>query len=148
MHEDLNEMVAAMERGRKYWKTSGMNSEKRVHDMELLMEKSKAKYDSIADEYERVRSPDKKAKPSFSTLRTGKHGAALEEELQRRVQAADAEYLSKVNQANGHRSELLHRLRPEAVKALKDMIFECDAGLTYHLQRFGPYPHSYQRHQC
>lgn len=139
MFEDLNDMIGNMERGRKYWKTSGMNHEKRVHDSELLMEKAKAKYDSIADEYERVRSPDKRIKPSFS-LRTGKHGAALEEELQRRVQAADSEYQNKVNAANLQRGELLHTLRPTAVKALKDMIFECDAGLTYQLQKFGTLP--------
>src|SRR5690606_30209339 len=54
MFEDLTDMAANMERGRKYWKQSGMNSEKRVHDTELLMEKAKAKYDSIAEEYERV----------------------------------------------------------------------------------------------
>jgi len=139
MHDDLMEMAANMERGRKHWKTYGINSEKQVKDSEALMEKAKAKYDSLADEYERIKNPDphRRGKPAFSLRGGVKHGAALEEDLQRKVQAADAEYVNRVNAANVHRNELMQQLRPQAVRALKDMIFECDAGLTFHLQKFG-----------
>lgn len=41
MHEELMELVANMERGRKQWKITGINSEKKVHDSLLLLEKVK-----------------------------------------------------------------------------------------------------------
>ena len=40
MHEELIELAANMERGRKQWKTTGINSEKKVHDSMLLLEKA------------------------------------------------------------------------------------------------------------
>ena len=41
MHDDLAELTANMERGRKRWKEQGLNNEKRVKEAELLMEKAK-----------------------------------------------------------------------------------------------------------
>ena len=66
-----------------------------------------------------------------------KTGAQVEEDLQRRVNAADQEYASRVQLANSHRHELLSIQRPQAVKALKVLILECDSGLTMQLQKYG-----------
>ena len=53
------------------------------------------------------------------------------------MQAADSDYQSKVQLARSQRQELLDTLRPQAVKALLDLINECDSGLTLQLQKYG-----------
>ena len=57
--------------------------------------------------------------------------------MQRRVQAATADYELKVQVANGLRQELVTQLRPQAVTVVREMVRECDAGLTAHLQKYG-----------
>ena len=136
MHEDLHDLAANMERGRKHWKQNGMSAEKRVQDSESMMEKAKAKYDSLAEDYDRARTGDKQSGRVFG-LKGPKSAAQHEEDLNRKVQAADSDYQSKVQLARSQRQELVSTLRPQAVKSLLDLISECDAGLTLQLQKFG-----------
>jgi hypothetical protein len=136
MHDDLLELTMNMERGRKHWKQTGMNAEKRVQDSELLMEKAKAKYDALAEDYDRARAGDRQSGKIFG-LKGPKSAAQHEEDILRKLQAADADYSSKVKAANALRQELLSSLRPQALKALRDLTAECDSGLTLQLQKFG-----------
>ncbi|KAH0543774.1 hypothetical protein FGG08_001956 [Glutinoglossum americanum] len=136
MHEDLLELATNMERGRKHWKQTGINAEKRVQETELLMEKAKSKYDSLAEDYDRARTGDRQSGKIFG-LKGPKSAAQHEEDLHRKLQAADVDYSSKVKSANIQRQELLSTLRPQAIKALQDLISECDSGLTLQLQKFG-----------
>ena len=136
MHEDLHDLAANMERGRKHWKQNGLSAEKRVQDSESMMEKAKAKYDSLAEDYDRARTGDKQSGRVFG-LKGPKSAAQHEEDLNRKVQAADSDYQSKVQLARSQRQELVSTLRPQAVKTLLDFINECDAGLTLQLQKFG-----------
>ncbi|KAI9776020.1 MAG: hypothetical protein M1839_000622 [Geoglossum umbratile] len=138
MHDDLLELAANMERGRKHWKQTGMNAERRVQDSESLMEKAKAKYDSLAEDYDRARTGDRQPAKIFG-LKGPKSAAQHEEDLHRKLRAADTEYASKVESANVQRQELLSSLRPQAVKALQDLIAECDSGLTLQLQKFASF---------
>ncbi|MCJ1367703.1 hypothetical protein MMC16_006837 [Acarospora aff. strigata] len=138
MHEDLQDLAANMERGRKQWKQTGLSAEKRVQDSEFSMEKAKAKYDSLADDYDRARTGDKQSGRVFG-LKGPKSAAQHEEDLHRKVQAADSDYASKVQTAQSQRQELLSTLRPQAVKALQDCIIECDSGLTLQLQKFATF---------
>ena len=138
MHEDLLEMASNMERGRKLWKTNGLAAEQRVADTEAAMRKSKAKYDALADDYDRARTGDRQAGKKFG-LKGPKSAAQHEEDLLRKVQAADADYASKVQTTQSQRAELQSRLRPEAVKALEDLIKECDSALTLQMQKFGEF---------
>ncbi|KAI9819202.1 MAG: hypothetical protein M1827_007358 [Pycnora praestabilis] len=135
MHEDLQEMAANLERGRKQWKQTGLNAEKRVQDSELWMEKAKAKYDTLAEDYDRARTGDKQSGKIFG-LKGPKSAAQHEEDLYRKVQAADSDYASRVQTTHSQRRELLSTQRPQAVKALQDLISECDSGLTLQLQKF------------
>jgi len=139
MHEDLLEMAAGAERNRKHWKTTGLASEQRVADTEIAMRKSKAKYDSLADDYDRARTGDRQAGKKFG-LKGPKSAAQHEEDLLRKVQAADADFSAKVQTAQGQRLELWSKLRPEAVKAVEDLIRECDSALTLQMQKFGELP--------
>ncbi|KAI5806870.1 Rho GTPase activation protein [Geopyxis carbonaria] len=143
MHEDLAELISLMERGRKHWKQFGLSSEKKVHDAEQFVEKigvdkllqAKIKYDSIAEEYERVRTGDRRSGKSFG-FKGSKSGIQHEEELYKRLAAADSDYANKVQSAKYQRAELIHTLRPQAVNNLREMIYECDAGLTAQLQKY------------
>lgn len=136
MHEDLHDLAMNMERGRKHWKQNGLSAEKRVQESESMMEKAKAKYDSLAEDYDRARTGDKQSGRVFG-LKGPKSAAQHEEDLNRKVQAADSDYQSKVQLAKSQRQELVTTLRPQAVKSLVDLIRECDSGLTLQLQKLG-----------
>ncbi len=136
MHDDLTEMATNIERGRKHWKQTGLTAEQRVADTEAAMRKSKAKYDTLAEDYDRAKTGDRQAGKKFG-LKGPKSAQQQEEDLLRKLQAADADYASKVQTAQSQRAELLSRLRPEAVKALEDLIKECDSALTLQMQKFG-----------
>jgi hypothetical protein len=139
MHEDLLEMAANMERGRKHWKTTGLAAEQRVADTETAMRKSKAKYDSLAEDYDKARTGGGQSGKKFG-LKGPKSQQQHEEDLLRKLQAADADYASKVQTAQSQRAELWSKSRPDAVKALMDLIKECDSALTLQMQKFGKFP--------
>ncbi len=136
MSEDLLEMASNIERGRKQWKTTGLSAEQRVADTEAAMRKSKNKYDSLAEDYDRARTGDRQSGKKFG-LKGPKSAAQHEEDLHRKVQAADADYAQKVQNAQCQSHELLAKLRPEAVKAVQDLIKECDSALVLQMQKFG-----------
>jgi len=138
MHEDLSELANNMERGRKHWKGIGTSAEKKVQDAEAHMEKAKAKYDSLAEDYDRVRTGDKSTGRSFG-LKGMKSGAQLEEDLKRKLDAADTDYASRVQAAQAQRQDLENQTRPETVKKLQELISECDSALTLQLQKYGEY---------
>lgn len=135
MSDDLHELSSNMERGRKQWKQTGLAAEKKVIDAEAQAEKAKAKYDSFAEQYDRVRTGDK-AGGKFG-LKGHKSAAQHEEDLLRKVQNADSDYQAKVQAAQTARQELLSTHRPQAVHNLQLLIAECDSGLTLQQQKFG-----------
>lgn len=136
MHDDLNELCLNMERGRKHWKTEGTNSEKKVKDAESLMDKAKTRYDSLAEDYDRVRTGDKSSGRVF-TIKGPKSATQHEEDLHKKVMNADADYAEKVDIAQAQRQENLASSRPAALKAIQELIFECDSALTLQLQKYG-----------
>jgi hypothetical protein len=138
MHEELLEMANNIERGRKQWKTTGLASESRAADAEAAMRKSKAKYDGLAEDYDRARTGDGQSGKKFG-LKGPKSAQQHEADLLRKLQAADADYQAKVTAAQGLRSELLAKLRPDAVKHLQELIRECDSALTLQMQKYGKF---------
>lgn len=128
-------MTARLERERKTWKTNGLNAEKRVTDAEILAEKAKAKYEATAEQYDRVRTGDKQA-GKFG-FKGPKSAAQAEEDLLRKCQHSDSEYLTKVQAAQTAKQELVSSLRPAAVRALTDLITECDSALSLQMARLG-----------
>ena len=136
MHEDLDGLAKNMESGRKQWKHVGLASEKKAQDAETAMSKAKAKYDSLAEDYDRVKTGDKSTGRGFG-LRGPKSVAQQEEDLHRKLQVADADYKSKVEAAQAQRQELITASRPQAVRAIRELISECDSALTFQLQKFG-----------
>ena len=129
MHDELQELTSKCERDRKHWKQTGLDAEKRVQDAESAMNKAKGKYNSLADSYDRARTGEKTS---------GKFGIGnkSEEDIQPKLVAADNDYASKVQMAQGSRRDLISTHRPAAVHGLEDSIKECDAGLTLQLSKY------------
>ena len=135
MSDELTELMNNMERGRKHWKQNGLAAEKRVVDAESAAEKAKAKYETLAEQYDRARTGDRA--PGKFGIKVPKSAAHQEEDLLRKVQQADSDYASKVQTAQASRQELTATLRPQAVQALRELIAECDAALGLQMQKFG-----------
>ncbi|KAI5278322.1 hypothetical protein KEM54_004688, partial [Ascosphaera aggregata] len=133
MFDELNDLAATIERGRKSWKTLGLSAEKNVRDAELAAEKAAHKYTSLAEQYDRARRAGDGPKAKFAIK---KSAAQLEEDLFRKLQVADADYLSKVQIAQAARTELIKVKRPETIKALQDLVFEGDSALSMQMQKF------------
>lgn len=138
MCEDLNELCGNMERGRKQWKHEGLDAEKRASDAEAAMQKAKARYDGLAEDYDRARTGDTKGSRRIG-LKGPKSAEQYEQDLLRKVQASDQEYEERVKTAKSQRQTLLDRERPKAVKALQELIAECDSALTLQLQKFATF---------
>lgn len=136
MHEDLNELSTNMERGRKQWKHEGLTFEKHASDAEAAMQKAKARYDTLAEDYDRARTGDTKGSRRIG-LKGPKSAEQYEQDLLRKTQAADQDYEERVKQAKSLRETLTTTERPKAVKALVELIKECDSALTLQLQKFG-----------
>jgi hypothetical protein len=139
MSEDLTELALMADKSRKGWKQSGLAAEQRVAELEAAMRKSKAKYDALAEEYDRARTGDSAGRQSGKMFgfKGHKSGAQHEEDLLRKAQAADQDYQAKVQVAAAERSELETKTRPETVQALQDIVRECDSGLALQMQKFG-----------
>ncbi|OGM45952.1 Rho GTPase activator (Rgd1) [Aspergillus bombycis] len=137
MADNLHELASNIERGRKQWKQTGLSAEKRVMEAEAAAEKAKAKYESLAEQYDRVKTGDKQG-GKFG-LKGPKSAAQHEEELFRKVQNADSDYASKVQAAQAARQELVSTHRPQAVHNIQQLISECDSGLTLQMQKFATF---------
>ncbi|TWU76993.1 hypothetical protein ED733_007476 [Metarhizium rileyi] len=140
MHEDLLELVANGERNRKLWKANGLAAEQKVADLEQVMRKSKAKYDSLAEEYDRARTGEaRQGGKVLGAFKAHKSAAQQEEDLLRKVQAADQTYSSHVQSLQNEKAHLVKSARPEAVKALHELISETDSAVTLQMQKFAAF---------
>lgn len=138
MHDDLVELATVAERNRKGWKTNALAAEQKVADLEAAMRKSKTKYDSLAEEYDRVRTGEGKQGRVLGAFKQ-KSAAQQEEDLLKKVQMADQTYHGHVMALQGDKSALESSTRPEAVKALQDITKETDSGLLLQMQKFAAF---------
>ena len=132
MSDDLQELAANAERQRKQWKQTGLAAETRARDSVGAMQKAKEKSYSLADQYDRARTGEK----TGGRFGLKKGGANAEDDMFRKAQGADQDYAQKVQTAQNQRGELLNMHRPQTVKALNDLITECDSGLHMQMQKF------------
>ncbi len=112
MHEDLLELAAIAEKNRKGWKQNGLAAEQRVADVETQMRKSKTKYDQLADDYDRARTGDTSGSRGGFRFKGPRSAAQHEEDLLRKVQAADQDYAAKVQTLQAERGELVRTTPP------------------------------------
>ncbi|KAK3670682.1 Rho GTPase-activating protein [Recurvomyces mirabilis] len=138
MHEDLNTLTTNMERGRKTIKHEGLDAETRASQAEAAMQKAKSKYDGLADDFDRAKTGDTKGSRRIG-LKGPKSQEQYESDLQRKLQAADADYEERVRLARTQRELLISDHRPKAVRQLRELCRECDAALTLQLQKFATF---------
>ncbi|KAK9781576.1 hypothetical protein SCAR479_01447 [Seiridium cardinale] len=139
MHDDLLEVAAISEKHRKGWKQNGLAAEQRLADIEAAMRKSKTKYDSLAEDYDRVRTGEARQGGKMFGLKGPKSAAQQEEDLLRKVQAADTDYMGKVQTYQSEKAQMVATTRPEAIKALQDLIRECDSATSLQMQKFASF---------
>ncbi|EME39082.1 hypothetical protein DOTSEDRAFT_75686 [Dothistroma septosporum NZE10] len=138
MHEDLDVLSANVERGRKQWKHEGLDAENKASAAEAAMQKAKARYDSLADEYDRAKTGDTKSSRRIG-LKGPKSAEQYESDLMRKVETADTEYKERVRQAQSQREQLVREQRPKAVRELQALIRESDSALSLQLQKFATF---------
>ncbi|KAK4609344.1 putative Rho-GTPase-activating protein 7 [Fulvia fulva] len=138
MHEDLDVLSGNMERGRKQWKHEGLDAENKASAAEAAMQKAKARYDSLADEYDRAKTGDTKSSRRIG-LKGPKSAEQYESDLMRKVETADTDYKDKVRQAQTQREQLVREHRPKAVRELQALIKESDSALSLQLQKFATF---------
>lgn len=139
MHDDLQELATITDKHRKGWKQNGLSAEQRLADNEAAMRKSKTKYDSLAEDYDRVKTGESRQGGKMFGLKGPKSAAQQEEDLLRKVQAADTDYMGKVQTYQSEKAQMISSTRPEAIKALQDLIRECDASTTLQMQKFASF---------
>ncbi|KAL7930405.1 hypothetical protein V8C35DRAFT_163111 [Trichoderma chlorosporum] len=138
MNEELLEAAGNAERNRKVWKANGLAAEQKVVDLEAAMRKSKAKYDSLAEEYDRARTGESRPGGGkvLGAFKAHKSAAQQEEELLKKVQGADQIYHSAVTSLQQEKTQLQTTTRPEIVKSLQEAIREIDSAVGMEMQRF------------
>jgi len=133
IHSELTKMAEYTDSERRRIKQSGLAAERRVQDAERQMERAKARYDSLAQDYIHAKRSSNTSSRRF-TFRGPKSTGQFEEELYRKVTVADEEYEAKVVNAQQLRGELVSTLRPNTVNYLKMLIEDIDTCLTTQMQ--------------
>ncbi|ANB13929.1 Rgd1p [Sugiyamaella lignohabitans] len=133
MQKELANLSATVDKSRKSIKESALRHERQLLEAEQQAEKAKSKYDSLAEEFDKVRTGDP-TKNKFGFMHS--KGAQHEEELHKKVQTAESDYKQKVENAQRLRSEQINKNRPAAIKQLKDLILECDSAMSFQLQKY------------
>ncbi|KAH3660082.1 hypothetical protein OGAPHI_007287 [Ogataea philodendri] len=140
MQDELNSVSATFVRLRKQLKEEGHKREKDVQDAVSQAEKAKNRYNSLCSDLERLRQSDQSQKKI--TLQGRKTGSQQEEDLVRKINAADQEYNAKANASQKAKNELINTHRPKLSKRFQDLILELDTALQLQLQKYAAYNES------
>ncbi|GMF99970.1 hypothetical protein BVG19_g5221 [[Candida] boidinii] len=140
MYDELNSLSINFTKLRKMTKDEGLRKEKEVLDSINLAEKAKHKYFSLCYDLERLRNSDPTKKTM--TLKGTKTSSQQEEELIKKIQAADNDYHSKSLKSQSLKNDLSKIHRPNINKKLNNLIIELETALCLQLQKFSTYNES------
>lgn len=129
MHDELVDLSKSSHKTRKILKDSCFRNEKNLMDAEANAEKAKTRYYGLCEDMEKLKDPSK------TKFFKAKNTQQQEQELQTKINLAEQEYYSKVESAKTLRKDLVDTLRPHSAKDLENLIFECDSGISYQLQK-------------
>lgn len=132
MYDELVSLVNTVSRSRKAVKDESKKKEKDCADSIALAEKAKQKYYHLCEDLEKVKTSD----PNKKSFLKNKTAEQQEDELQRKVDAADQEYRLKVGTCKKLKDELLMIHRPVNSKKLMNLILEMDVAMNVQLQKF------------
>lgn len=134
MYEELSALLLTMTKMRKSVKEHSRRLEKDVADAIHSAEKAKSRYNSLCQDWEKLRMAD--PTKTKLTLRGSKTTKEQEEELQRKIDSADLDYKQRVDHSTSLRNTFVSRERPKIVYELKDLILELDTAVAIQLQKY------------
>ena len=137
MYDEISSLLLTMTKIRKSIKENSKRLEKEVTDSIHNAEKAQSRYNSLCQDYEKLRMED--PTKTKLTLRGSKTTKEQEEELLRKIDIADQDYRSKVDHSNSLRHNFLQRERPKIVTELKNLILEMDTAMAIQLQKYTIY---------
>lgn len=132
MYDELVSLVNTISRSRKVIKEESKRKEKDCADSIALAEKARQKYHHLCDDLEKVKTSD----PNKKSFLKNKTAEQQEDDLQRKVDAADQDYRLKVGTCKKLKDELLMIHRPVNSKKLMNLILEMDVAMNVQLQKF------------
>ncbi|AQZ15698.1 RGD1 (YBR260C) [Zygosaccharomyces parabailii] len=134
MYDEMSALLFTMTKMRKSVKENSRRLEKDVSDSIHAAEKSQTRYNSLCQDWEKLRMTD--PTKTKLTLRGSKTTKEQEEELLRKIDNADLEYKQKVDHSTSLRSTFINKERPKIVSELKDLIMETDTAMSIQLQKY------------
>ncbi|CUM52693.1 uncharacterized protein AC631_00601 [Debaryomyces fabryi] len=133
MYDELTSLIGTVSRSRKTIKDESKRKEKECLDSVMTAEKAKQKYYHLCDDLEKLKASDPNKK-SFSLK--NKSAEQQEDDLQRKVDAADQDYKLRVTTCKKLKDEILMLHRPASSKKLKNLILEMDIAMNVQLQKY------------
>lgn len=133
MFDELMSLVDTVLRLRKMIKEEGKRKEKECQDAIVAAEKAKLKYFHLAEDLDRLRTADPNKK--LFSLRN-RLVTQQEEDMQRKVNAADQDYKMKVTTCKKLKDEIMVLHRPNNSKKLKELILQMDIAMNLQLQKY------------
>ncbi|KAF9349146.1 hypothetical protein BGX34_002013 [Mortierella sp. NVP85] len=148
LSEELSSIYKETDRSRKQFKEAGAKQERIVQEHEQNLEKTKQKYDTLTEEWERAilqKAADPAAAKKTMTkgmniFRGPKSVSQLqrqEEEAKAKASAAHEQYKLQLARTNDVRQYYFSHTLPSILKNLKDTIDESDLSLQYYMMRYG-----------
>ncbi|BGP17900.1 Rho GTPase-activating protein [Rhodosporidiobolus nylandii] len=163
MGDELNVLGKEVDKTRKATKELGTRLERGLQEQENLVDKARGRFDSAAEELERLlllkqgeavtpssvphSSASSSTNPSkgrsfgkaMSKLKGPKNPAQvakLEEEVRSRMGQSSDAYRAQVTGAQAVRQEYFNMQLPRILRSLKESVDELDLGTQYHLSRY------------
>ena len=134
MYDEISSLLFTITKTRKSIKENGKRLEKDVIDSIHNAEKAQARYNSLCQDWEKLRTVDP-AKTKL-TLRGSKTTKEQEEELLRKIDSADLDYKQKVDHSNALRDTFITKERPKIVLELRDLILELNTAIAIQVQKY------------
>lgn len=141
MYDELSALLLTMTKLRKQTKEQIKKLEKDVIESIHQAEKAKNKYDSLCQDYFKLRRAD--PTKTKLTIRGSKTLPEQEEDLRKKIDMADLDYKQKVDLSTTLRNKFLSVERPKIVNNLKDMILEMDVALSIQVQKYSIWNENY-----
>ena len=141
MYDELSALLLTMTKLRKQTKEQVKKLEKDVIESIHQADKAKSKYDSLCQDYFKLRRTD--PTKTKLTIRGSKTLPEQEEDLRRKIDMSDLDYKQKVDLSTTLRNKFLSIERPKIVTNLKDMILEMDIALSIQIQKYSIWNENY-----
>ncbi|UZJ56073.1 hypothetical protein CBS101457_005393 [Exobasidium rhododendri] len=165
MSDELSNLSKEVDKNRKYARDTGLRLERNLTDAEMSVEKSRHRFDSAAEELERlllIKSGESAKGGELQGSNVGSSGPSgkrtlgkaigksgllfknknpqqmlrQEEEIRSRTSNASDAFRKEVLSTQGIRQEYFNLQLPRILRSLKESSEEIDNGLMYHMARY------------